>query len=258
MLAVVSALQQSFEAIAPLSAGGAAASDAAVRAWRATCADQPSLDEFVWNLFKLRYGDQDKIAAHTSHVPSTTSSGASQQLSDAIDGFLDTFRNHASVRALLWEPALVALLRVTKSSGANPVIRKQCYRFMFDWVRSVLSVTGTVDLNTLFSLQDAADPLPICCCGGFPSGDPPSPCMIHGTDDTPGGWTPDGDTVWLPVPFRWVVSVFCCGLTDIWSAIRKDSSTRIFGIVDVLPMQYVQRIVTSLVRIIAIKDKRET
>jgi hypothetical protein len=231
MLARCQRLQEAWSVLTPVTTLAGASTQVGVAAWASVCPTQVDLDMFLWEAFKLRYGDQDKIAC----------------------------RQNSTLPVLLWEPALKSLLRVTKNHAANPVIRKQCYKFAFDWLRSTVGVVGNTDFGQLCSLGLDADtgPPPVCSCTGFPIVESGYPCVIHST-------IADADTfgttavAWKPVAFQYVVALVCAGLTDVWSAIRKDVSNRLFSIVDLLPMPFVSRIVNALVKIAALKDRRET
>lgn len=256
MLGTVQSLCAAWDAIPSVVTGGTASVHLAVEAWQNLCPNQRSLDDFVWNVFKQRYGDQDKISTQASTVASPGKI-ANEGLNDALDVWLDGFRSSTSVKVLCWEPALISLLRVTKSPAANPVIRKQCYKFVFDWIRAVLALAGSVESAGNFIPSPDNEPVPVCTCAGFPSSDPLLPCVIHVTEYDDDAVTSTAEKGWKPVRFRWIVACFCSALTDVWSAIRKDASTRLFAVIDLLPMQHVHRIVASLVRIIGTRDKRE-
>jgi hypothetical protein len=259
MLASCQRLQDAWSVIEPVTTLAGASVQLGVTAWAGVCPTQIDLDTFLWEAFKLRYGDQDKIAAIQTVPAPAVNSVEVQHLQAAIDGILDACRQNSTLPVLLWEPAVKSLLRVTKNHAANPVIRKQCYKFAFDWLRSAIGVVGNSDFGQLCSLGLDADtePPPVCTCTGFPIVESGQPCVIHST-------IADAETVstaavtWKPVAFRYVVALVCAGLTDVWSAIRKDVSNRLFSIVDLLPMPYVSRIVTALVKIAALKDRRET
>jgi hypothetical protein len=259
MLARCQRLQEAWSVLTPVTTLAGASTQVGVAAWASVCPTQVDLDMFLWEAFKLRYGDQDKIAAVQSVAESAVDSAEVQRLHAAIDGILDACRQNSTLPVLLWEPALKSLLRVTKNHAANPVIRKQCYKFAFDWLRSTVGVVGNTDFGQLCSLGLDADtgPPPVCSCTGFPIVESGYPCVIHST-------IADADTfgttavAWKPVAFQYVVALVCAGLTDVWSAIRKDVSNRLFSIVDLLPMPFVSRIVNALVKIAALKDRRET
>lgn len=229
--------------------------DSAVSVWTRHCPTQTALDELLWSLFKQRYGDQDKIASTTVTTSSISGSSESARLASVIDGLFSSVK----VGLPVWGPFLSGLIRVSKAPGANPVIRKQCYKFVFEWLRGSLqahsaALFGPASGRLVTLAVGEVEPLPLCSCHGFPVSDSTVPCFVHGGGDRE-------ETLqceWAPVHFDWVLCLISSGLTDVWSAIRKDVSTRLFGMIDLLPLPYVHRVVGTLVRIAALKDKRET
>lgn len=249
MLARIENLRNAWSFLEPAQGDEELLGVAAARAWATVCCSQLELDEFMLAMLKLRYGDQDKIAPSLVSSSIVEGSMDTQHVFSVIDDILDGLRGGASALVLpLWQPALLALIRVSKSNQANPVIRKQCFKFALDWLRASITCTPRLDL---FSLPAEPDPLLICSCGGFPSGSSDDCCFVHGVDD--GGALPS----WAPVDFRFVVALINTGLTDVWSAIRKDVSNRLFSIVDALPLPHVHRVIAALVRIASLKDRRE-